>query len=207
MAQHRDRRVVAGLFPDIRSARAVVTELKAVGFTNKEIGLAMTNPTENATSTETVTDTRAAEEATTGAVGGGVLGGLTGLLIAAGVVAIPGLGALLAGGVLASALGVTGASVVAGTGLGAAAGGLVGGLIGFDIPESEARHFESRYSLRSRYRSGPYQRTSRGSADHFATPPRRYRRRRETVFAGGLRRHSDLVDSWARSCDLKHWGH
>jgi hypothetical protein len=143
MAQHRDRRVVAGLFPDIRSARAVVTELKAVGFTNKEIGLAMTNPTENATSTETVTDTRAAEEATTGAVGGGVLGGLTGLLIAAGVVAIPGLGALLAGGVLASALGVTGASVVAGTGLGAAAGGLVGGLIGLDIPESEARHFEA----------------------------------------------------------------
>jgi hypothetical protein len=143
MAQHRDRRVVAGLFPDIRSARAVVTELKAVGFTNKEIGLAMTNPTENATSTETVTDTRAAEEATTGAVGGGVLGGLTGLLIAAGVVAIPGLGALLAGGVLASALGVTGASVVAGTGLGAAAGGLVGGLIGLDISESEARHFEA----------------------------------------------------------------
>jgi hypothetical protein len=143
MAQHRDRRVVAGLFPDIRSARAVVTELKAVGFTNKEIGLAMTNPTENATSTETVTDTRAAEEATTGAVGGGVLGGLTGLLIAAGVVAIPGLGALLAGGVLASTLGVTGASVVAGSGLGAAAGGLVGGLIGLDIPESEARHFEA----------------------------------------------------------------
>jgi hypothetical protein len=143
MAQHRDRRVVAGLFPDIRSARAAVTELKAVGFTNKEIGLAMTNPTENATSTETVTDTRAAEEATTGAVGGGVLGGLTGLLIAAGVVAIPGLGALLAGGVLASTLGVTGASVVAGSGLGAAAGGLVGGLIGLDIPESEARHFEA----------------------------------------------------------------
>ena len=143
MAQHRDRRVVAGLFPDVCSARAAVTELKAVGFTNKEIGLAMTNPAENATPTETVTDTRAAEEAATGAVGGGVLGGLTGLLIAAGVVAIPGLGALLAGGVLASALGVTGASVVAGSGLGAAAGGLVGGLIGLDIPESEARHFEA----------------------------------------------------------------
>jgi hypothetical protein len=116
MAQHRDRRVVAALFPDIRSARDAVTELKAGGFTNKEIGLAMTNRTEDAT-TETVTDTRATEEAATGAVGGGVLGGLTGLLVAAGVVAIPGLGALLAGGVLASALGVTGASVVAGTGL------------------------------------------------------------------------------------------
>jgi hypothetical protein len=143
MAQDRDSRVVAGLFPDMRSARDAVTELKAAGFTNKEIGLAMTNPTEAAMQTETVTDTRAAEEAATGAVGGGVLGGLTGLLVAAGVVAIPGLGALLAGGVLASALGITGASVVAGTGLGAATGGLVGGLIGLDIPESDARHFEA----------------------------------------------------------------
>ena len=143
MAQHRDSRVVAGLFPDMRSARDTVTELKAAGFTNKEIGLAMTNPTETATPTETVTDTRAAEEAATGAVGGGVLGGLTGLLVAAGVVAIPGLGALLAGGVLASSLGITGASVVAGTGLGAVTGGLVGGLIGLDIPESDARHFEA----------------------------------------------------------------
>ena len=143
MVQHRDRHVVAGLFPDLHSAKDAVSELKAVGFTSKEIGLAMANPTEAAAPTETITGTRATEEATTGAVGGGVLGGLTGLLIAAGVVTIPGLGPLLAGGMLASALGVTGASVVAGTGLGAAAGGLVGGLIGLDIPESEARHFEA----------------------------------------------------------------
>lgn len=143
MAQHRDRRVVAGLFPDLRSARDAVTELKAAGFTNKDIGLAMTNPTGAAAPTEDITGTRATEEAATGAAGGGVLGGVTGLLIAAGVVTIPGLGPLLAGGMLASALGVTGASVVAGTGLGAAAGGLVGGLIGLDIPESEARHFET----------------------------------------------------------------
>lgn len=143
MVQHRDRHVVAGLFPDLHSAKDAVSELKAVGFTSKEIGLAMANPTEAAAPTEIITGTRATEAATTGAVGGGVLGGLTGLLIAAGVVTIPGLGPLLAGGVLASALGVTGASVVAGTGLGAAAGGLVGGLIGLDIPESEARHFEA----------------------------------------------------------------
>jgi hypothetical protein len=142
LAQYRDRRVVAGLVPDLPSARNAVTELKAMGFTGKEIGLAMANPPETAP-TERSTGTRATEEAVTGAVGGGVLGGLTGLLIAAGVVAIPGLGPLLAGGVLASALGVTGASVVAGTGVGAAAGGLVGGLIGLDIPESEARHFEA----------------------------------------------------------------
>ena len=136
-------RIVAGLFSDVREAKNAVTDLKAVGFTDKEIGLAMQNRTEAAEPTETVTETRSAEEAATGAVGGGILGGLTGLLVAAGVVVVPGIGPLLAGGALASALGITGASVAAGAGLGAAAGGLVGGLVGLDIPEADARRFEA----------------------------------------------------------------
>jgi hypothetical protein len=132
--------VVAGLFADLPAAKDAVKELKDAGFTDKDIGLAMRNPRETEGAPEVVTDTRATEEAATGALGGGILGGLTGLLVAAGVVAIPGVGPLLAGGALASVLGVTGASVTAGAGLGAAAGGLVGALVGFDIPESEARH-------------------------------------------------------------------
>lgn len=136
-------RIVAGLFADLAAAKDAVKELKAAGFTDQEIGLAMWNPREEQQpSSEVVTGTRATEEAATGAVGGGVLGGLTGLLMAAGVVAVPGLGPLLAGGALASWLGITGASVAAGAGLGAAAGGLVGALVGADIPESEARYFE-----------------------------------------------------------------
>lgn len=134
-------RLVAGLFADLAAAKDAVKGLKATGFTDHDIGLAMRNPTE-AAEPPIVTGTRAAEEAASGAVGGSLLGGLAGLLVAAGVVAIPGVGPLLAGGALASLLGVTGASVVAGAGLGAAAGGLVGALVGLDIPESEARHFE-----------------------------------------------------------------
>jgi hypothetical protein len=136
-------RLVAGLFPDLHTAKDAVKELKAAGFTDKDIGLAMRNPGETERPAEVVTGTRATDEAATGAVGGGVLGGLAGLLVAAGVVAIPGLGSLLAGGSLASLLGSTGASVAAGVGLGATAGGLVGALVGFDIPELEARHFEA----------------------------------------------------------------
>jgi hypothetical protein len=124
-------------------AKDAVVELKAAGFTDKEIGLAMRSPTNNDRSTDHVTGTRATEEAATGAVGGGLLGGLAGLLVAAGVVAIPGVGSLLAGGSLASILGSTGASVAAGAGLGATAGGLVGALVGVDIPEVDARHFDA----------------------------------------------------------------
>ncbi|HET9866623.1 MAG TPA: hypothetical protein VFQ06_04975, partial [Nitrospira sp.] len=43
---------------------------------------------------------------------------------------------------LASAIGVTGASVVAGAGVGAAAGGLVGGLVGINVPETAARRYD-----------------------------------------------------------------
>jgi hypothetical protein len=133
----------AGLFSDLQAAKEAVKELKQAGFTDKEIGLAMRGPDEAQGAAEVVTATRATEEAATGAVGGGVLGGLAGLLVAVGVVAIPGVGPLLAGGALASSLGITGASVAAGAGIGAAAGGFVGALVGLDIPELKARQFES----------------------------------------------------------------
>src|SRR5690242_14866849 len=115
MAQNQDRRaggsatpsigntvgrIVAGLFPDVHSAKEAVTELKAAGFTDKEIGLAMRDRTEASERPETVMETRSTEEAATGAVGGGILGGLTGLLVSAGVVVVPGIGPLLAGGAL-----------------------------------------------------------------------------------------------------------
>lgn len=136
-------RTAAALFSDLHSAKDAVKELKKAGFTDKEIGLALRSPDEAEGASEVVTGTRATEEAATGAVGGGVLGGLAGLLVAAGVVAIPGVGPLLAGGALASSLGITGASVAAGAGVGAAAGGFVGALVGLDIPELKARQFES----------------------------------------------------------------
>src|SRR5690606_25920538 len=67
----------------------------------------------------------------TGAVSGGLLGGLLG---AAAVGLIPGIGAVLAAGALAAIAG----GAVAGAGV----GGVLGGLIGMGIPEDEARFYE-----------------------------------------------------------------
>ena len=64
-------------------------------------------------------------------------------LIGIGALAIPGLGPVVAGGVLATAFGVAGGTAVAGAGIGAATGGVLGALAGLGIPESEARYFET----------------------------------------------------------------
>lgn len=138
----RKAQVVAGLFEDLSSARDAVNVLKATGFTEEQIGLAVRDRDERGERVEEP-GTRASEEALRAAVGGSVVGALAGLLVGLGVVVIPGLGPLVAGGTLGAGLGVAGATVVAGAGIGAATGGLLGALIGLEIPEAEARYFEA----------------------------------------------------------------
>jgi hypothetical protein len=136
-----DRGVVGALFRDRDSVEAVIGELKSAGFSADEIGVAMRDRTAQGELIEE-TGTAAAASATTGALGGGLLGGLLGFLVGVGALAIPGIGPIVAGGVLASTFGIAGGTALAGAGIGAAAGGLVGGLVGLGIPEEEARHFE-----------------------------------------------------------------
>jgi hypothetical protein len=78
-------------------------------------------------------------------VGGGMLGGVIGLLVGVGALAIPGIGPVLAGGALASVLGVAAGTAAAGAGIGAATGGLAGALVGMGIPEEHARHFDHEF--------------------------------------------------------------
>jgi hypothetical protein len=136
-----DRRVVGALFGDRGSAEAAIAELKDAGFASDQIGVAMRDRTAEGALIEE-TGTAAAASATTGALGGGLLGGLVGFLVGVGALAIPGIGPVVAGGVLASTFGIAGGTALAGAGIGAAAGGLVGALVGLGIPEEEARHFE-----------------------------------------------------------------
>jgi hypothetical protein len=68
------------------------------------------------------------EGAATGAVGGGVL-------------AIPGIGPVLAAGPLVAALGSVGAGAVAGAGVDVVGGGLLGALIGAGVPEELAHTY------------------------------------------------------------------
>jgi hypothetical protein len=124
----RTGRTVVGLFPDRRRAEAAIRDLKASGFPDDWIGLAMQDP---ASDTAADTGVQAADAAATGAVSGGVFGGLIGLL---GSLLVPGLGPIVVGGVLASTL--------AGAGIGAATGGLIGALMAIGVPEADARHFD-----------------------------------------------------------------
>jgi len=136
------RSAVASLFLHRPAAEQAVHDLQAAGFMGNQIGIAMRDRTEQG---ELVADSGvdATESAATGALGGGLLGGVAGLLIGIGALAIPGIGPVVAGGLLASAFGVAGGTAVVGAGIGAAAGGFLGGLVGMGIPETEARHFET----------------------------------------------------------------
>jgi uncharacterized protein (TIGR02271 family) len=128
-----NRSTVVGLFDHQTQAEAAINALKAAGFPERDIGVAMRDRTSQGELTEG-TGTQAAEGAAGGAVGGGVVGGVIGLLGGLGALAIPGLGPIFAAGWLGSTL--------AGAGIGAAAGGIIGGLVGLGVPENEARHFE-----------------------------------------------------------------
>jgi hypothetical protein len=79
---------------------------------------------------------KAPEGAATGATSGAVLGGTLGLLAGIGALAIPGVGPFIAAGPIMAAL--------AGMGVGGTVGGLTGALIGFGIPEYEAKRYEGR---------------------------------------------------------------
>jgi hypothetical protein len=66
---------------------------------------------------------------------GRILGGVVGLLAGVGALAIPGIGPIIAGGALASAL--------PDGGTGAAAGGLAGALVTMGVSENDAGYFEA----------------------------------------------------------------
>lgn len=123
-------RTVVGVFPGRAAAEGAIRELKAAGFSDEQIGVAMQDENEQRELLEG-SGGQAAEGAATGAVSGGVVGGLIGLL---GSLLVPGLGPIVVGGVLASTL--------AGAGIGAATGGLIGALVGLGVPEEDARHFD-----------------------------------------------------------------
>ena len=124
---------VVGLFQDQPSAEAAIQRLKAAGFTEDQIGVAVRDRQQQRALTDD-TGTQAADGAAKGAVGGGVVGGVVGLLAGVGALVIPGVGPIVAAGWLASTL--------AGAGIGAATGGLIGALVGMGVPEEDARHFE-----------------------------------------------------------------
>ena len=109
----RDELVVA-LFRDRSDAEAAINELITAGFVNGDIGVAMRDRSAQGELIED-TGTKAAAGATTGLLSGGAIGGVVGALLGTGALLIPGIGPVVAGGLLASWFGV----------------GLAGRIIGF----------------------------------------------------------------------------
>jgi hypothetical protein len=124
---------VFGIYATPGTAEAAVDHLLTKGFTNSAISVLL--PDDDSTRAFAhEKSTKAPEGTTTGATAGGVVGGTLGLLAGVGLLAIPGVGPLIAAGPIVAAL--------AGVGVGGTVGGIVGALVGMGIPEYEAKRYE-----------------------------------------------------------------
>jgi uncharacterized membrane protein len=127
-----ENKKIVGVFRTEQQAVEAIESLKRQGYRSDEISVVTKNKDDMA-SVERETGSKAPEGVATGAAAGGMLGGAAGLLAGLGLLAVPGIGPILAAGPIATTL--TGLAV------GAGAGGLVGGLIGLGIPEDEANRY------------------------------------------------------------------
>jgi hypothetical protein len=118
---------VTHIYDDASTAREVVSALEDAGFTSSEISIVTQKGDGITTST---TADGVSDGATTGATIGLVAGTGAGLLASLGVLAIPGIGPLVAAGVLATTL----ATAAAGT----VTGGLLGALIDYGVSPEHA---------------------------------------------------------------------
>jgi hypothetical protein len=130
--------LLTGSFRDRAEAERAYDSLLRRGYSPDEINVIMSDDTRKRYFTETSVSsdlgTKAAEGGLTGATVGGTVGAIAGVVAAAGTLAIPGLGIVLAGPVAAG---------LAGLGAGAAAGGVLGTLIGAGIPEEHAKVYQT----------------------------------------------------------------
>lgn len=112
---------ITRLFDNYDDARQAVRELKTAGVRDDNISLVANNAEGRKIDDD---DNDAAEGAAKGATTGGLLGGGAGLLAGLGMLAIPGLGPVVAAGWLVS----TAVGAIAGAAAGAATGGILGAL-------------------------------------------------------------------------------
>lgn len=117
---------ITGLFDNHASARSAVNALENQGVPSSDISIVGRNGDDSGID--------AAEGAATGAGLGAAVGGAGGLLAGLGLMAIPGLGPVVAAGWLASTL----AGAAAGAAAGGVAGGLIGGLMDAGVDENDA---------------------------------------------------------------------
>jgi hypothetical protein len=134
MRQDTDRTLVA-VFDDREAAEEAVESLHAAGFAHDRLGFAIRGADDVAGGM--ITDAQGTKDAK-GAVAGAITGGMVGGVLAAAVsLLLPGIGPVVAGGILASFFG----GAVAGT----AVGGILGAMTGLGVSEEEARFYEKQF--------------------------------------------------------------
>ena len=127
-------RTLTRLYDNHADAVATVKRLEDAGFRDDDISIVSNNRSGTYSSVEPTQETNAGTGAATGATVGGVVGGGAGLLAGLGMLAIPGVGPVVAAGWLVATLAGVGVGAVVGGG----AGGLVGSLTGSGVPEEDA---------------------------------------------------------------------
>src|SRR5262249_35467168 len=128
-------KAVFGIAKSENQARSIVEAARDAGFSSDDVS-ALFPDQQGSRDFAPEQHTKAPEGAAAGALRRGVLGGIGGWLVGIGALAIPGLGAFVAAGPIMSALG--------GAAAGAASGGLAGLLIGYGVPEYEAKRYEGK---------------------------------------------------------------
>jgi len=124
-----------GIYPDQGAVNDAVESLKSAGFRHTDISVLFP---ENLGSKDFAHEkhTKAPEGAVAGGGSGAVVGAALGWLVGAGSLMIPGLEAMQAAGPIVGMLG--------GMGAGVTLGGVAGALVGFGVPEYEAKRYEGR---------------------------------------------------------------
>jgi hypothetical protein len=124
-------KTVSALYDTYDAAQSAVNALEAAGVSHSDISI-VANNSDNWHHDDRPSN--AADGAGAGAGVGAAVGGVGGLLTGLGIMAIPGVGPVVAAGwLIATAVGAAAGAVVGG-----ATGGLVGSLTGAGVPENDA---------------------------------------------------------------------
>ena len=135
------QQTVTALFDRYEDASNAVAKLEAGGIPHSDISLVSNNEGDRHAGllghgrdhVSADTEQKAKDGVGTGATLGTIVGGAAGLLTGLGMIAIPGVGPVVAAGWLVATL--------TGAGVGAAAGGLAGGLTGAGVSEKDAHAY------------------------------------------------------------------